>query len=101
MSEQMLMWIIGLAVLALGALVAFVFRWLTHLSAEVKQVGRDVHQLALDVANQYVRSPALDETKEALRDFSDRVTHSIDGLQNEIKELSKAVFMFMGSAGNK
>lgn len=99
MSETVLLWTLGIAFVVLASVFSFVFYWLKHTSGEVKQIVKDLHQLNIDIANQYVRSPALDETKEALRDFSNRMTHSIDGLQAEIKELSKALFMFMGSSG--
>jgi hypothetical protein len=101
MSQELLMWILGLVFVVHGAILGFIFWWLKHLSGEMKQATRDIHQLSLDVSNQYVRGPALEEAKSALRDFSQQVTHSIDGLQTEVKELSKAVYMFMGGISNK
>lgn len=116
MNVQVILWILGIAVMALTGVIGFLVNWNRGQDERMGKIEDKVSTNARHTAENYVRGHEIAEVKKAVADLRMETTASISELRTEmsaavgnlrtevshqIGELTKAVYQMMGQNNSK
>lgn len=100
MNVQVVLWVLGVAVLVLSALFGFLVNWNRGQDARMGEIEKEAAKMARHTAENYVRGHEIAEVKKAVSDLRVEMANRVDKLQTEIAhqvtELTKAVYQAIG-----
>lgn len=94
MNPQVLLWILGVAVMVLMAAIGFMVNWNRGQDTRMADMEKELSKLARHTAENYVRGHEIAEVKKMIGDLRTEFAH-------QIGELTKAVHQMIGQNNSK
>lgn len=101
MNIQVILWVLGVAVLVLSSLFGFLVKRGNQQDERMNKLDEKLTQHARHTAENYVRGHEIAEVKNAVSTLRTEMTTAVGNLRTEIGDLTKAVYQMMGQQNNK
>lgn len=91
---QAVLWVLGISVTVLVAVITFIVNWLKGIDARMRETESNQAKFERHTAENYVRGFEIARVEKIIDGFRTEVSHKID-------ELTKAVYQVVGQSSQK